>query len=201
MYVSYICSSCLTGGPAPQYQRVRFHVQLRTTFIFGCRGQRSHAMYADDQVQGEVAPGWRHEANIAHPAAPWANYNRFSVGGAMGRMTNRKEIPYVTLLKRARCLPIFVDELKDRIIKYLPRVHTQTFTNCGDRAKCLRGFGALLNPADAGKSLAMSMRKVSMKSGLRDSQSSPDLYLVFAQSLSAIVHYVSRPSKFPASLC
>jgi hypothetical protein len=135
-------------------------------------------MDADDQVQGEVAAGWRLVAtaprsNLMAPRAALAT-NRFSIGGAMGTETNDQEIPYATLLKRARCLPIFGDELKDRILEYLPHVHTLTFTNWGDDAKCLRGFGALLGPANTGNFLDMSLR------------STPDLYLSLRK--------VSRPS-------
>jgi hypothetical protein len=140
-------------------------------------------MYEDDQVQGEVAAGGRHVAIMARLAAPRLNLmapgaalatNRFSIGGAMGTETKRKEIPYATLLKRARCLPNFGDEMKDRILEYLPRVHTLTFTNWGDDAKCLRGFGALLVPAVSGFFLVVSSR------------STLDLYLSLRR--------VSRPS-------
>jgi hypothetical protein len=142
-------------------------------------------MDADDQVQGEFAAGWRLVAtaprtNLMAPRAALAT-NRFSIGGAMGAETNRKEIPYATLLKRARCLPIFGDELKDRIVKYLPRVHTLTFTNWGDDAKCLRGFGALLDPADT--VVFSRLWRITLDMSLR---STLDLYLSLRK--------VSRPS-------
>ena len=69
-----------------------------------------------------------------------------------------KEIPVETLIERAGCLPLAAEGINVRILEYLPRVHTVTFTNYGRGAACLRRLGVLMDPPIEGVSRGMSPR-------------------------------------------
>ena len=105
------------------------------------------------------------------------------------RKVPSKEIPFETLLGRANCLPFREKDTNSRILAYLPRVHSVTFTNCGRGAASLRRLGVLMD------------QPVNVIHRARGPRSTLDLYFDLRQATTAVWSFPPIRYSLPYDIC
>ena len=100
-----------------------------------------------------------------------------------------KEIPFETLLGRANCLPFRNKDTNYRILAYLPRVYSVTFTNCGRTAASLRCLGVLMD------------QPVNVIHRAKGPRSTLDLYFDLRQATTAVWSFPPIRYSLPYDIC